>query len=457
MNHQATLHGQSTTPDELDTSGRTITGWNPEDKDHWDSRIAWRTLSISTFSLIMGFSTWYLVSAIAPLLTRIGFDLTTGQLYWLTAIPGLSCGLFRLVFMFLPPIIGTRRLVTMSSLLFIIPMLGWFFAVQDSSTPYGWLLTLAFLCGIGGGVFSGYMPSTGYFFPKSRSGTALGLQAGIGNFGMSLIQFLGPWIMGFGLLGITFVTPQRTNDGDFLFVHNAAAVMIPWAVLAAALAWHFLKDVPVKASFRQQIDIFGNRNTWILTLVYLMTFGAFSGFAAQFGLLINETYGRDSSLADSFPVDDLPGGAAYAFLGPLIGSLVRAMWGPLCDKFGGAIWTFVGCVGMTASTLAASFLLEPSDPDQFPWFLAAMLSLFFFTGPANAGTFKQMPMILPARQAGGVIGWTGAVGAFGPFVVGMLLSGISSTLVFQGMVVYFVIVTVLVWMFYARPHAPYPG
>ncbi|MBM4648687.1 MFS transporter, partial [Streptococcus pneumoniae] len=168
---------------------------------------------ISTFVLIIGFATWYLVSAIAPQLNQIGFDLSRSQLYWLTAIPGLACGIFRLIFMFLPPILGTRKLVFSSSLLFIIPMLGWFFAVQDSSTPYWWLMTLAFLSGIGGGVFSGFMPSTGYFFPKRLSGTALGIQAGIGNFGISFIQLVAPWLMGFTLLGVGFVAPQRTDDG----------------------------------------------------------------------------------------------------------------------------------------------------------------------------------------------------------------------------------------------------
>ncbi|MCP9186243.1 hypothetical protein NMM52_22005, partial [Acinetobacter baumannii] len=128
-------------------------------------------------------------------------------------------------------------------------------------------------------------------------------------------------------------------------MHNPAIFLVPWALVGAVLAWMLLKDVPVKANFRQQIDIFGNKNTWILTVVYLMTFGAFSGFAAQMALLINQTFGADSQFAGQF--DDLPRGAAYAFLGPLIGALVRALWGPLCDKFGGAIWTFVGCVGMT--------------------------------------------------------------------------------------------------------------
>lgn len=438
----------------LDTSGRLIQGWDPEDPEHWDSKIAWRTLWISTFILVIGFATWYLVSAIAPMLNQIGFDLSKSQLYWLTSISGLACGLFRLLFMFMPPIMGTRKLVTLSSLLFIIPMLGWFFAVQDSETPYWWFLVLSFLSGVGGGVFSGFMPSTGYFFPKRLSGTALGLQAGLGNFGISFIQLVAPWLMGFTLLGIGFIAPQRTEDGE-VFVFNPAIFLVPWAIVGAVVAWTMLKDVPVKANFKQQIDIFGNKNTWILTVVYLMTFGAFSGFAAQMALLINQTFGSTSQFAGQF--DDLPKGATYAFLGPLIGALVRALWGPLCDKFGGAIWTFVGCVGMTIFTAVSALFLNPSSPDEFKWFLGSMLIMFFFTGLANAGTFKQMPMILPKRQAGGVIGWTGAIGAFGPFVVGVLLSAMAPTTFFWGCVVYFAITTVLVWIYYARPNAPFPG
>ena len=438
----------------LDTSGKVIQGWDPEDSEHWDSKIAWRTLWISTFVLIIGFATWYLVSAIAPQLNQIGFDISKSQLYWLTAIPGLACGIFRLIFMFLPPIIGTRKLVFFTSLLFIIPMLGWFFAVQDTSTPYWWLLVLSFISGIGGGVFSGFMPSTGYFFPKRLSGTALGIQAGIGNFGISFIQLVAPWLMGFTLLGVGMVAPQRTDKGD-IFVHNPAIFLVPWAIVGAILAWMLLKDVPVKANFRQQIDIFGNKNTWILTIVYFMTFGAFSGFAAQMALLINQTFGEGSSFAGSF--NDLPNGAAYAFLGPLIGALVRALWGPLCDKFGGAIWTFIGCLGMTVFTAVSALFLNPSSPDEFWWFLGSMLIMFFFTGLGNAGTFKQMPMILPKRQAGGVIGWTGAIGAFGPFVVGVLLSTMAPATFFWGCVVYFAITTVLVWIYYARPNAPFPG
>ena len=430
-----------------------LTDWNPEDSQSWDSKIAWRTLAITTYSMIMAFCVWFLVSAIAPKLNDIGFHLSKEQLYWLTSMPGLSCGLIRLAYMFLPPLVGTRKLVGYSSLLYAIPMLGWFVAVQNPNTSYGVLLGLAFACGIGGGSFSGYMPSTGYFFPKRLQGTALGIQAGIGNLGMSIIQLVGPLLMGFGLFGMTWVAPQAGANGP-IHVHNAAIFFVPWTIVAAILAFTLLKDVPVKANIRQQLDIFSNSNTWVMTAMYVMTFGIFSGFAAQFALIINQHYGKDSAFAG---MEGLPAGASYAFLGPLIGSLVRFAWGPLCDKFGGAIWTFVSAVGMAVTLGWAALFLEPKDLGQFPIFLTAMLLMFFFSGIGNAGTFKQMPMIMPKRQAGGAIGFTAAVASLGPFIVGVALSSMSASLWFWLCAAYCVACAALCWIRYARPGAPFPG
>ena len=430
-----------------------LTDWNPEDSQSWDSKIAWRTLAITTYSMTMAFCVWFLVSAIAPKLNDIGFHLSKGQLYWLTSMPGLSCGLIRLAYMFLPPLVGTRKLVGYSSLLYAIPMLGWFVAVQNPNTSYGVLLALAFACGIGGGSFSGYMPSTGYFFPKRLQGTALGIQAGIGNLGMSIIQLVGPLLMGFGLFGMTWVAPQAGASGP-IHVHNAAIFFVPWTIVAAILAFTLLKDVPVKANIRQQLDIFSNSNTWVMTAMYVMTFGIFSGFAAQFALIINQHYGKDSAFAG---MEGLPAGAGYAFLGPLIGSLVRFAWGPLCDKFGGAIWTFVSAVGMAVTLGWAALFLEPKDLGQFPVFLTAMLLMFFFSGIGNAGTFKQMPMIMPKRQAGGAIGFTAAVASLGPFIVGVALSSMSASLWFWLCAAYCLACAALCWVRYARPGAPFPG
>lgn len=429
----------------LDTSQRVLHGWDPEDPDKWDSNIAWRTLWISTIALFFGFVTWYLVAAIAPRLNEAGFDLSPSQLYWLTAISGLSAGIFRLIWMFLPPVMGTRKLVTVSTLLFLIPLFGWFFAVQHA-TPYWVLLLLSFMTGIGGGVFSGFMPSTGYFFPKSKSGTALGLQAGLSNLGMSVVLLTAPFLVGTTLFGLGGIDTMRSSTtGETMNLHNVAAFFIPWVILMAILAWAMLKDVPVKANFRQQIDIFGNKNTWILTIIYVMTFGALAGFGAQLGLLMKNNFGDSAK--------DL---MAWTFLFAMVGAIVRALWGPLADKYGGAIWTFIGGLGMTVTTAIAAVFLGRGGDAALPFYIT-MIAMSFFAGLGNAGTFKQMPMILPKRQAGGVIGFTGAIGAFGPFIVGMLLSALAPTTFFWGCVVYFACATTLAWVYYARPNAPFPG
>lgn len=424
-----------------------LSNWDPEDPERWDSRFAWRTLWITTYNLTLAFAVWFLVSAVAPRLNSIGYDLSDGQLYWLVAIPGLAGGFMRMIYMFLPPIVGTRTLVGGTATLLLLPMIGWTIAIRDPQTSYTTLVVLAIMCGIGGGAFSGFMPSTSYFFPKRMSGTALGLQAGIGNFGVSLIQLLTPWVVGFGLLGTAALTPQSTADGE-VWLHNAAIVLIPWCILGMILAAVYLRRVPITANFRQQLDIFREPHTWIMTLIYLMTFGAFSGFAGQLGLLIRAEWGGFA---------DAPDPLKFAFLGPLLGSASRAAFGPLCDKFGGAVWTLVAGIGMTLSTAFCVFFLDPTSVGQFWWFLGGMLVMFTFAGIGNAGTFKQMPMIFPPRQAGGVIGWTASVAAFGPFVVGMGLSAVAPRTFFIGCTVFFALCTYLTWHFYARPGAPRPS
>ena len=427
---------------------RDLSNWNPEDERTWDKGLAWRTLWVTTYNLTLAFMVWYLVSAIAPRLNSVGFDLDPGQLYWLAAIPGLAGGVMRLIFMFLPPIVGTRTLVGGATTLLLLPVLGWTFAVRDSSTSYETLLVLAFMTGIGGGAFAGFMPSTSYFFPKKMAGTALGLQAGIGNFGVSLVQLLAPWVVGFGLFGTAVLTPQSTKDGGDLWLHNVALVVVPWIILGIVLAAVVLRRVPIRASFRDQLDIFRVKQTWVMTAIYLMTFGAFSGFAAQLGLI---------TLAEFGSFENAPDPLKFAFIGPLLGSVTRAAWGPLCDRFGGAIWTLVAGIGMTVSTVFTIFFLNPSDVSKFGWFLGGMLAIFTFAGIGNAGTFKQMPMIFDKRRAGGVIGFTSAIAAFGPFIVGMSLSFVAPRSFFIGAAVFFAFCTWLTWTNYVRPGAPHPS
>ena len=432
-----------------------LTQWNPEDATTWDSSLAWRTLWITTFNLLFAFATWFMVSVIVVRLPNIGFAFSTSELFWLTAMPGLAAGLLRLLHMFLTPMFGTRRVVSVSTLLLLVPAIGWGWAVSNASTPYGLFLLLAFLAGLGGGNFSSFMPSTSLFFPKRLQGTALGLQAGIGNFGVSVAQFVTPWIIGFAMLPAltghseTFIKGAVTKD---IWLQNAAYWYVPFILVGAIVAFASLKSVPVRANLREQFDIFGDKHTWIMTSVYLMTFGSFSGLSSAFPLLIRELYGK---------LEGAPDPLTYAFLGPLVGSLVRVLFGRIADRTGGAILTQVAGIGLFASAIVVTFFTRPTSMASFPYFLAAMLALFFFAGIGNASTFKQMPMIFPPRQAGGVIGFTAAIAAFGPFVVSLLVgaamgSSGSPNAFFIGAAVFYALNIGLNYWFYTRKNAEKP-
>ena len=457
-------------------SGEWLDSWDPENEETWDKQLAWKTLWVSTFTLTLCFSSWFLASAIAPKLTNLGFDFTQDQLYWLVAMPGLAGGLMRLVWMVLPPILGTRKLVTLTTLLLIFPVLGWGVRVQDTGTPYWELLTLAFLSGIGGGAFSGFMPSTSYFFPRRLQGTALGLQAGIGNFGVSLVQLLTPWIIGFSLIGFMGGSQQMSGlpgiEVKEVWYQNAAFIYLPFIVVGTILAWTLLKSVPVTANIKQQFDIFRNQDTWWMTLLYIMTFGTFSGLAAQFGLLMKNLYGGGNpeivqGVGDSAELliegYSVPDPVKFVFLGPLVGAGARVVFSPLTDRMGGAIWTLIAGVGLIVSIGVTMTALEPDTSSAaaldsgFTVFLWGMLAIFLFSGIGNASTFKQMPMIFERRQAGGVLGWTAAIAAFGPFFFGVGLTIMSPTAFYVIGLLFAVMCVAITWVRYARPGAPRPS
>ena len=435
------------------TGADWLESWTPEDPDNWDSGRAWKTLWVTTFNLTLAFVVWFLVSALAPKLNNIGYDLTKAQLYWLVAMPGLAGGTLRLIWTFLPPILGTRKLVTLTSGLFLLPAIGWGFAVQDPTTPYGVLLFLAALAGLGGGAFSGFMPSTSYFFPKAKQGTALGIQAGIGNFGVSLVQFVTPWVVGLSIMGASqqFVDTQKGIDKE-VWYQNAGFFWIPFIVLGVVLAWFLLRSVPVQArGVREQFDIFGNKHTWLMTVLYVITFGTFSGLAAQFGLLIKNLFGGDVFGASG--VDAVK----YAFYGALIGSAARVLAGPVADRLGGARVTLVATLGIAVAAAFTATTVNPDSADQFNAFFWGMIVIFFFTGVGNASTFKQMPMIFAPRQAGSVIGWTAAIAAYGPFLFGAVLASVAPAIFFSGLSGVALVGSVICWHFYARPGAEMPS
>ena len=179
--------GTSLAPITVSTDARKdLVNWDVNNPQQWDKKVAWTSLWVTTFNLVLAFVIWYLPGALVPTLgTLTGWNLTDSQSYWLLAMPGLTGGALRLVWMTLPPMMGSRKMLTLSAALMLIPFIGWAWVVTLPTQPaYALLVALALAAGIGGGVFSGYMPSTSYFFPKDKQGTALGLQAGIGNFGV---------------------------------------------------------------------------------------------------------------------------------------------------------------------------------------------------------------------------------------------------------------------------------
>ena len=454
--------------------GEWLEAWDPEGPD-WDRSLAWKTLWITTFCLTLAFIAWFLPSAIIPKLTALGYTFTKSQLYWMAAMPGLSAGLLRLVWMVLPPIMGTRKMVSLTTLLLVASTLGWGVRVQSPTAPYWELMVLAFIAGIGGGAFSGFMPSTSYFFPRSKQGTALGLQAGFGNLRVSIVQLLTPYLIALGglaVIGGSQVLKTAGKPDKVVWFQNAAFVWIPLMIIGALVAWTMLKSVPVKANIRQQFDIFANQDTWWMTLLYIMTFGTFSGLSAQFGLLMANLYGAGNAeivqgagasaqlLIEGYAVPDP---VKFVFLGPLIGAVARFGFAPLTDKMGGAIWTLISGAGLVGSIAYTIGGLTPDTTSAatlnsgFSRFLYGMLAIFLFAGIGNASTFKQMPMIFERRQAGGVIGWTAAIAAFGPFLFGVGLNFLGAVPFYWVGVAWAAMCVALTWWRYARKGAPKPS
>ena len=390
-------------------------------------------------------------------LPKIGFHFTDDQLFWLAAMPGLAGGLLRILNTFLIPIFGTQKVVSISALLKIIPLLMLGFAVMDPSSSYSYFMLIGFLLGIGGGDFSSYMPSTSLFFPKRLSGTALGIQAGVGNFGVSLVQLLSPIVISLSIFSFLGGGETVIATGKTIFLENVAFIYVIPLFFVGIWAWVSLKSIPVKASFKEQLDIFGDKHTWYCTVTYIMTFGIFAGLSAAFPLMIKNMY---------VPLDNTLEPLHYAFYGPLISSAMRVLFGKIADKFGGAILTHITGIAMAIlfAILILGGYLTPTSADQFPMFFTIIMVIFFFTGVGNAATFKQYPTIFAAspRKSAGVIGWTAAVAAFGPFIFHIMIPQSrpwfgNSKPFFWCVFALCVIATWINWYFYTRKGCERPS
>ncbi|WP_269902099.1 NarK family nitrate/nitrite MFS transporter [Paenalcaligenes faecalis] len=451
-----------------------LTQWQPENTEFWKnegSKIAYKNLFISIPALVLAFSVWMLWSIVAVNLNKAGFNFTPNELFWLAALPSLSGAILRIFYSFLVPIFGGRRWTAISTAMLLIPTLGIGFALKDSSTSYTTLLILALLCGLGGGNFSSSMANISFFFPKARKGLATGLNAGVGNLGVSLAQFAIPIAIGLSVFGGFGGGPQVV-DGNAFWMQNAGFIWVPFIVVCSIAAWFGMNDIAdAKGSIKEQVIIFKRKHNWIMCWLYVGTFGSFIGFSAGFAML--------SSLL--FPESNA---VAYAFLGPLIGSLTRSVGGWISDKLGGAKVTLYTFAAMTGLVIALFFVIpSETQPGNFFIFLGLFIVLFALTGIGNGSTFRMIPVIFALKHArfsagktaeeqdkarlaankesAAVLGFTGAVGAFGGFFIPRsfgtsiaITGGIEAALV--SFVIFYLSCMAITWWFYARRNAPMP-
>ena len=411
--------------------GPVIDDWRPEDPEFWErigKRVATRNLWISIPALLLAFAVWMVWSTVIVRLNAIGFNFGTDQLFWLTALPALSGATLRVFYSFMVPVFGGRRWTAISTASLLLPAIWMGIAVQNPDTPYSVFVLIALLCGFGGGNFASSMSNISFFYPKAQQGTALGLNAGLGNLGVSVMQFTVPLVIGVSLFGSIAGAPQELKDGTQLWLQNAGYVWVPLIALLAIAAWFGMNDLTsAKASFSEQAVIFKRKDNWLMCWLYLATFGSFIGFAAAFPMLIKT----------SFPdVDALK----FAFLGPFVGAAVRPLGGWVADRLGGArvtLWNFVVMIGSIFGVL--HFLPQGDNPGSFYGFLSMFMLLFITTGIGNGSTFRMIPVIFrtlhqrwsagkdqeaqaQAKQQAGmesaaVVGFTSAIGAFGGFFI----------------------------------------
>ncbi|MEO3427371.1 NarK family nitrate/nitrite MFS transporter [Pelagibius sp. CAU 1746] len=461
-----------TTSHTVATSGHVLTDWHPDEPDFWAKggrRVAAKNLWISIPCLLLAFSVWLVWSVVVAKLPAIGFAYTTDELFWLAALPGLSGATLRIFYSFMVPIFGGRLWTTLSTASLLIPAVGIGFAVQNPETPYAVFLGLALLCGFGGGNFASSMANISFFYPKKEKGHALALNAGLGNAGVSVMQFVVPLVITAGVFGAIGGAPQATSAGGQLWLQNAGFVWVPFLVIATLAAWFGMNDIAsAKASFKEQSIIFQRKHNWVMCILYTGTFGSFIGYSAGFPLLAKTQFPEINSLQ-------------FVFLGPLVGALSRAATGWVSDKFGGGrvtFWTFLVMIVAVAGVLF--FLGIKTQPGAFWGFFAMFMLLFFATGVGNASTFQMIPTILrqevgrlmpqlseqqhlrqSERESAAIIAFTSAIAAYGAFFIPKAYgTSISLTggpeLALYCFMAFYAVCVVITWFYYTRRNASVP-
>lgn len=510
-----------------------IANWEPENPAFWESegrRHARRNLWISVPSLLCAFAVWMVWSIVVVQMKYLQFPFEPAQFYMLLAIPGLVGATLRIPNSFFIALAGGRTTIAVTTALLILPALGAGIFLQDRTTPFWVFAVLAGLSGIGGGNFASSMSNISFFYPKSVQGTALGVNAGLGNLGVSVMQFGLPIVMGFALFGPLSGEPHalpvavgNSPAGTPIWIQNAGLVWVPALVLLMLLAWILMDNLPqhditgtvkpignvlwltllgfaaaalgiwlqlliglhwaialpivialtlalmryaspksVRENLARQFEIFNKKHTWVMTWLYVMTFGSFIGYSAAFPVLIQDVFG---TLPDGSVNPNAPSPYMFAWLGPLVGSLARPLGGWISDKWGGARVTHWDTVIMILAALGVAYFVtaagESNSPeDYFLPFLLLFLLLFITTGIGNGSTFRMIPIIFEPKLAGPILGWTSAVAAYGAFIIpkvfGSTIQIGHPEYALIGFAVYYLSCLAVNWWFYARRGAEVP-
>lgn len=523
--------------------------WDVENPTFWESegkRIANRNLWISIPSLLSGFAVWLYWGIITVQMLNLGFPLAKSELFTLSAIAGFTGATLRIPSSFFIRIAGGRNTIFFTTALLMIPAIGTGIALQDKDTPLWVFQLLAFLSGFGGGNFASSMSNISFFFPKKQQGLALGLNAGLGNAGVTTMQILVPLVMTFGVFGGAPMILENTSGtligkipaGSETFIHNAGYVWLCLLVPLAILSWFgmnnirteevspnigsplgafgkisgmlmigflvaavglyiilpaptglgapswvkwivilgalfatisLLKMIPgeIKPNLQRQFKIFGNKHTWVMSVIYTMTFGSFIGFSAAFALSIKVIFGFQHTIVDGVLTHDIanpngPSALMFAWMGPFIGALIRPLGGWMADKMGGARVTQWVTIVMIVSALGVAYFMQAAyqsatPEEHFVPFLLLFLVLFAATGIGNGSTFRTIAMVFPKEQAGPALGWTSAVAAYGAFVIpqvlGEQIKAATPESALYGFAIFYGVCLILNWWFYLGPKA----
>jgi NNP family nitrate/nitrite transporter-like MFS transporter len=528
-----------------------VTKWDVEDSTFWEStgkRIANRNLCISIPSLLCGFAVWLYWGIITVQMLNLGFSFSNSELFTLTAIAGFSGATLRIPSTFFIRIAGGRNTIFFTTALLMIPATGTGVALQDQSTPLWVFQVLALLTGFGGGNFASSMSNISFFYPKRMQGLALGLNAGLGNAGVTTMQILVPLVMTFGIFGALGGEPlilQNTSGtligkipaGSESWIGNAGLIwlvlLIPLAFagwfgmtnirtqevtpdiaggvpgafaritamlligfVTAATGLYFILPQPfglglpgwtkwlvlvgaiaatvlllyyvcffVKDNLRRQYGIFRNKQTWVMSVIYTMTFGSFIGYSAAFPLAIKVIFGFQHVEIDGVLTHDTinpngPSALMFAWMGPFIGALIRPIGGWISDKVGGAKVTQIVTIVMIVSALGVAYFMKlayvSATPEEYfvPFFLL-FLVLFAGTGIGNGSTFRTIAMIFPKEQAGPALGWTSAVAAYGAFIIpkvfGEEIKAATPEYALYGFATFYAICLLMNWWYYLGP------